>query len=273
MTILSAALAEGRSVLPAGEARLLLRHLLGCDAAYLVAHGEDSLAAEQLGRYRDLVERRAAGTPVAYLTGTREFFGRPFCVTPDVLIPRPETELLVAAAVAGLSGIVRPRVLDLGTGSGCIAVTLALELGAADVSASDVCLHALRVARGNAARLGAAVRFIRGDWLAAFGAMRFDMIVANPPYVPSTDPHLGEGDLRFEPNRALDGGGEGLDALRAIIGSAATRLHPGGSLLLEHGYDQSGQVLEMLRRAGYKDIHQQRDLAGIVRISGGRAPA
>lgn len=273
MTTIAAALAAAREKIPMTEARLLARHALGCTPAWLEAHRDEEMGGEQAAAFAALVARRAAGEPVAYLLGRREFYGRDFTVAPAVLIPRPETELLVDLAKAAVANLAAPHILDLGTGSGCIAVTLALELAAATVVAIDVSAAALAVARSNADRLGARVRFVESDWFAALGEERFDLIVANPPYVAAGDPHLGEGDLRFEPETALHCGADGLNAIRRIVTVAAAHLEPRGTLYFEHGYDQAQAVAALLRQAGFSDIEQHRDLAGIVRVSGGRTPA
>jgi release factor glutamine methyltransferase len=267
---ITAALAEARQQIPVAEARLLLGHLLQRSTAWLEAHRDEALAPTDAGQFAALVARRAAGEPVAYLLGQREFYGRDFAVTPDVLIPRPETELLVdiAKEKVGADGTV--SILDLGTGSGCLAVTLALELPQARVAAVDVSPAALEVARGNAARLGARVAFVASDWFAALPAATYDLIVSNPPYVAAGDPHLAQGDLRFEPAGALTDHADGLAAIRRIVADAPHWLVPGGWLFFEHGYDQAEAVRVLLEATGYTDIEQRRDLAGIVRASGGR---
>ena len=263
-------LAQARRSVAANEARLLLRHVIGASAGEIAAHPERALDALDRDHYRTLVARRAAGEPIAYLLGSREFFGREFQVSPAVLIPRPETELLVDVAMAKLRGVARPRILDLGTGSGCVAISLALELGAT-VTAVDLSAEALAVARTNARSLGAAVTFMVSDWYSAVGG-RFDLIVANPPYVAEGDPHLSAGDLRFEPSMALACGTDGLSAIRRIVAEAPRCLSPGAWLFLEHGYDQASAIRDLL--AGhFTDIEQHRDLAGIVRVSGGRCAA
>lgn len=260
------ALALARGRIAVAEAKLLLRHVLGCAAAEIAAHPERSVDETQASQYASLVGRRAAGEPVAYLLGRREFYGREFAVTPAVLIPRPETELLVEAALAKLSRRNTPGILDLGTGSGCVAITLALETGVT-VIAADVSPEALAVARANAERLGAPVRFVESDWFSAIEG-RFDLVVANPPYVAEGDPHLR--DLAFEPAGALVSGKDGLDAIRRIVAEAPRHLRPGGWLLFEHGHDQAGAVCRLLAGAGFAEIEQHRDLAGILRVSGGR---
>lgn len=269
---IAGALAWARARIEPMAARILLRHVLRCPPARLVAYPEARLNAEDWAAYRALVERRQAGEPVAYLVGEREFFGRSFLVSPAVLIPRPETELLIELALAHLDGCPRPRVLDLGTGSGALAVTLALELDAAEVTAVDVSREALWVAMANAARLGASVSFVQSRWFDALCDERYQLIVANPPYVAANDPHLGEGDLRFEPRGALVAGADGLDDLKTIIAEAPRHLDDDGWLMLEHGYDQAATVRSLLTDAGFTAIRSWTDLAGIERASGGRWP-
>lgn len=268
MTTVGTLLAEARRRIPASEARLLLGHVLGRSAAWLEAHRDDEVAVDS--DYTALVARRATGEPMAYLIGVREFYGRDFVVSPDVLIPRPETELLVDVAKKKVGAGRTARVLDLGTGSGCLAVTLALELPQARVTAVDVSPAALGVARGNAQRLGAQVEFVESDWFAALPPQRFELIVANPPYVAAGDPHLAQGDLRFEPTEALTDHADGLTAIGRIVAQAPDWLAEGGWLFLEHGYDQETAVQALLAAAGFSQIEQHRDLAGIVRATGGR---
>lgn len=259
---------EARTSIPLSEARLLLRHILGVSHAALEAHPERKVSLQDTASFRALAARRAEGCPVAYLTGCREFYGLDFHVTPAVLIPREETELLVDIAVE------RPvrRILDLGTGSGCLAIAVAKQLPQAQVTAVDVSAAALDVARENAARHGVAVRFLQGDWFASLEGERFDLILANPPYVAEADPHLAQGDVRFEPRGALAAGPEGLDDIRRIVAGAPAHLAPGGRLYFEHGYDQAPAVAALLAQAGFVDIEQRRDLAGILRVSGGAQP-
>lgn len=270
MTSIAAALSDARRDLPLAEARLLLRHLLDRNAAWLEAHRDDPLDGPAAAAFRALVKRRARGEPIAYLTGSREFYGRDFAVSPAVLIPRPETELLVDLGKAAVAGLAAPRILDLGTGSGCVAITLALEVPGAAVVAVDVSPAALDVARANAQRLGAAVDFAHSDWFAALAGERFDLIVANPPYVADGDPHLGAGDLRFEPPGALACGADGLAAIRRILAQAPAHLASAGALYFEHGYDQAEAVAALLRAAGFTAPECHRDLAGIARVAGGR---
>ncbi len=266
------ALGEAGKTLGRMEARILLQHATGMTAAEIASHPERNLRGNELEHFLALVKRRAAGEPVAYLTGVREFYGRKFIVTPEVLIPRPETELLVELGLEKLSGIPTPRILDLGCGSACIAVSLSLELPAASVTAVDHSAAALAVARRNAAALGAKLLCIESDWYAALDNQRYHLIVANPPYIAARDPHLVAGDLRFEPLAALASGDDGLTALGTIIEEAPRHLLPGGWLLFEHGYDQAAPVRDLLKSAGFVDIEQHRDLAGIIRVSGGSLP-
>ncbi|MBI3524301.1 MAG: peptide chain release factor N(5)-glutamine methyltransferase [Betaproteobacteria bacterium] len=270
MNTIADVLAVAREKISISEAKLLLRHVLTCNTAYLEAHREEELSDYAAARFADLLKRRAAGQPIAYLTGLREFYGRNFAVSPPVLIPRPETELLVELGIAKLSGQPLPRILDLGTGSGCIAVSLALELAAAMVTATDISPDALAVARRNAADHAAALHFAESDWFAELDGECFDLIVANPPYIPLGDSHLSQGDLRFEPPQALASGADGMEAIRRIIAAAPRHIKPGGWLLFEHGYDQASAVRSLLEEAGYVEIEQHRDLSGIVRVSGGR---
>lgn len=267
---IAGALAWARGNIDLMDARVLLRHVLQCPASRLVAWPEQRLSAAEWASFSQLVERRVAGEPIAYLVGEREFFGRSFAVGPAVLIPRPDTELLVELALAHFSGQPRVRVLDMGTGSGALAITLALELDDPDVTALDRSREALWVAMANAARLGASVSFVQSDWFGALGDERFQLIVANPPYIAAADPHLEQGDLRFEPRTALAAGPAGLDDLAEIIAGAPAHLEPGGWLFVEHGYDQASAVRGLLADVGYASIASWKDLAGIERVSGGR---
>ncbi|WP_028214776.1 peptide chain release factor N(5)-glutamine methyltransferase [Paraburkholderia mimosarum] len=267
------------SPLPALEARILLMHVLGWRRTELITRGDQALDAARVDAYRALEARRVQGEPIAQLVGAREFYGLDFDVTPDVLIPRPETELLVETALSALDGIARPRVLDLGTGSGAIAVALASARPDARVWAVDRSTAALEVAARNAGKLldarrpGGPLAFVAGSWYDTLDpALRFDAIVSNPPYIASGDPHLEQGDLRFEPRGALTDEADGLSALRVIIEGAPGRLTPGGTLWMEHGYDQAAAVRALLETAGFADVRSECDLAGIDRISGGRLP-
>ena len=260
------------------DARVLLGHVLGRNRAWLAAHADEPLSRADAAAFAALAKRRRDGEPVAYLTGTREFWGLTLVVSPAVLIPRPETETLVELALARLPEDRATRVLDLGTGSGAIALAIAHSRPQARVLAIDASPDALAVARENALRLGLGnVEFLQSDWYDALPSSGpaaaggpFDLIAANPPYVVAGDPHLDDGDLRFEPVGALSPGGDGLDALRTIIAGAPGRLVPGGTLVVEHGYDQAERVRELFAAGGLTEIVSAHDLAGIPRIVAGR---
>lgn len=261
---------QRQSALDPLDHRVLLCHALGLNRIALITQSERVLSDEELQRYRALVQRRLDGEPIAYIVGQREFFGLPFEVGKAVLIPRPDTELLVELTLDRLPRA--GRVLDMGTGSGAIAVALAHTRKDADVSALDVSAEALAVARRNADANGARVTFLHSDWFGALhAAPPFDVIAANPPYIASGDHHLSEGDLRFEPVGALTDHADGLTALRTLVAGAAAHLAPRGWLLMEHGYDQAAPVRALLAEAGYTEVQSWRDLAGIERVSGGRA--
>lgn len=252
------------------EARVLLREVLNQSDAYLLAHGDELLTAEQAQQYVALVVRRVAGEPIAYITGCREFHGREFKVTPDVLIPRPETELLVELALQRLPAGAPARVLDLGAGSGCIGITIAAERPQLQVTLVDASEAALEIARANAAQWAPAnTMLLQSDWYSAIGEERYDLIVANPPYVADGDAHLQQGDLRFEPRSALAAGVDGLNDLSRIIARAPQYLRAGGWLLLEHGFDQAVACAWLLEAAGFQDHFNAPDLAGMPRVSGG----
>lgn len=253
------------------EARVLLREVLQQSDAWLLTHDDELLTAEQAQQYVALVVRRVAGEPVAYITGRREFHGREFAVNPSVLIPRPETELLVELALQRLSAGTSARVLDLGAGSGCIGITIAAERPQTQVMLVDASEAALEIARANAAQWAPSnTTLLHSDWYSAVAAERYDLIVANPPYVAEGDAHLQQGDLRFEPRSALAAGVDGLSDLSRIIAQAPQRLHAGGWLLLEHGFDQAVACAWLLEAAGFQDVFNAPDLAGVPRVSGGR---
>ncbi|WP_374337397.1 peptide chain release factor N(5)-glutamine methyltransferase [Leeia sp.] len=258
--------------LPRLEARLLLQQVLQVNHAWLVAHGGEPISSDARLDFATLVQRRLAGEPIAYLLESREFYGRPFRVTPAVLIPRPDTELLIEQALAHLPADPPLQVLDVGTGSGCIAITLALERPQWQLTALDLSDAALQVAQNNARRLGAAVRFVHSDYLSAVTGQQFDAIVSNPPYIPQGDPHLQQGDLRYEPASALTDGADGLQAYRALAQQAKACLRPGGWLLVEHGYDQGETVPALLQQAGWQQIHLHHDLAGQARVTCAQRP-
>lgn len=281
MLTLKAALEEATAAIGRTDAQVIMAHLLGVNRAYLAANPMRVLTETEDARVDTIVARRSLGHPVAYLLGAREFYSREFAVSPDVLIPRPETETLVEAALdlvrnrgrTSLPGAeVRPlSLLDLGTGCGAIAITLARERSDLEVTATDSSAGALEVARANAASHAARVEFALGDWYTPVAGRRFDLIVSNPPYVAARDPHLSRGDLRFEPRQALtDESADGLDSLRAIVAGAAAHLNPGGWLLVEHGYDQAAGVAALLAQAGFAKPLSIPDLAGIPRVAGAR---
>jgi release factor glutamine methyltransferase len=253
------------------EAELLLRSVLGCERSHLLAHAEEAIDSSKARLAKDVFARRRAGEPIAYITGWREFYGIRLCVTPDVLIPRPETELLVELALERVATAFPARVLELGTGSGAIAVALARERPDLTVVATDISEAALAVARRNARDHGAAIAFVKSDWFGVLEPERFDLIVSNPPYVAASDAHLERGDVRFEPRLALVGGEDGLTCIRAIAARAQRRLRPGGWLLLEHGYDQGDRCIGLLREFGYSDVEDFEDLAGVPRVCTGRS--
>ncbi len=253
------------------EGRLLLAHVLGCDRSWLIAHADDALTTAQAQAFEKLARRRHNGEPIAYLTGRREFYGLDLEVSPDVLIPRPETELLVDLALERIDERDAVRVLDLGTGSGAIALAIARHRPHCSVLAVDASASALALASNNAKRLGIGnAAFIESDWFERVPREAFAVIVSNPPYVANEDTHLTQGDLRFEPPIALRGGIDGLAALRKIVAGAASYLAPAGWLFIEHGYNQAESVRTLFHDAGYGSVESRRDLAGIPRVTFGR---
>ena len=251
------------------EAEILLAHVLQRPRAYLYANPDLELQSDRSETFSKLVERRAKGEPVAYLTGVREFWSLPLKVTRDVLIPRPETELLVEAALARIPDREAARVADIGTGSGAVALALASERKQADIHATDISAAAISLARENARTLGLDVQFHTGSWCEPLQG-RFDLIVSNPPYVADNDPHLQRGDCRFEPRDALTPGGDGLGAIREITAQASKMIRPGGWLLFEHGFEQGEAVCEILMDEGFSGVESLRDLEGHERVSLGR---
>ena len=253
------------------EAEILLAHALDRPRAWLYAHADDAVPAAARTMFEAMVARRSAGEPVALLTGRQGFWSLDLLVTPDVLIPRADTELLVECALAVLPADMPCRVADLGTGSGAIALAIASERLLAQIVAIDASVAALDVAVRNAeiSGLSSRVRCIRGDWLASLKGERFDAIVSNPPYLADDDPHLKQGDLRYEPRRALVSGSDGLDAIRAIVGDAPAHLLPDGWLLLEHGCEQGAAVRALLEAAGFEQVATQRDIEARERVTGG----
>jgi release factor glutamine methyltransferase len=260
------------SASPALDAQILLAFALGCSRTHLLAWPQKLLTTEQLDRFRQLIELRICGHPVAYLTGTREFWSLPLKVDESTLIPRPETETLVEFVLERFAADTVLDVVDLGTGSGAIACAIASERPRWNIVASDVSTAALDIARDNAHTHGLNnIHFVHGDWFEALaGESRFDLIVSNPPYIAAGDPHLSTGDVAFEPATALVSGADGLDDIRRIAAQAPGRLKAAGWLALEHGYDQQPAVAAILRAAGFDANEQRRDLAGVPRMTAGR---
>lgn len=267
----AALLAEARNTLDAVDAECLLAHALGRDRSWVYAHADAEVDRVIAHAFQALCARRVAGEPVAYLTGRQGFWTLDLAVSADTLVPRPETELLVQLALARIPEDAPARLADLGTGCGAIALALASERPQAHVVATDASAEALRMASGNARdnRIGN-VEFRQGDWLAPLSRELFDLIASNPPYIALGDPHLAQGDLRFEPPLALASGADGLDAIRTIVAGAPRHLHPGGWLLLEHGWEQGAAVRGLLEAAGFGLVSSVRDLEARERVSLGR---
>ena len=258
---------------PRADAEILLAHVMRRSRSYFVAWPEAQVSLDDALAFEALLARRVAGEPVAYLLGSRGFYGLDLAVSPAVLIPRAETEVLVEAALERLpppDAATACRVADLGTGSGAIALALANEHKDVQVVAVDVSLQALAQARANAVALGLTVDFRLASWCEGLADDVFDMIVSNPPYICADDEHLAQGDVRFEPALALASGADGLDAIRAIIACAPAHLKPGGWLLFEHGYDQAEAVAALLRAAGWQAVESLQDLLGHFRVTLGR---
>ncbi|WP_022980511.1 peptide chain release factor N(5)-glutamine methyltransferase [Ideonella sp. B508-1] len=254
------------------DAHLLLGHLLQRERSWLIAHDDALLTETQQQHWNGLVRRRLDGEPVAYLLGEREFHGLTLQVSPAVLVPRPDTEVLVDWALECLHacGAATPRVIDLGTGSGAIALALRHRWPAAELTALDASAEALAMAQANAQCLRLPVRFLLSDWWQAVDSETFDLAVSNPPYIAGDDPHLPA--LRHEPRQALTPEGDGLDALRTLVRDAAPHLRPGAWLLFEHGWDQAEAVRRLLTAAGFVEVQSRQDLAGLDRCTGGRWP-
>ncbi|HEX4853878.1 peptide chain release factor N(5)-glutamine methyltransferase [Arenimonas sp.] len=276
MATLANALRDAASRLPRDaarlEAELLLAHAMQRPRSWFYAHASDVLDAADAEAFEALVRRRLHGEPVAQITGQRGFWSLELAVTADTLIPRPETERLVELALDRMPRAEPLRVLDLGTGTGAIALAIASERPLAEVTATDASAAALAVAAGNARDAGLPVRFLPGDWFAAVPREQFDLVLSNPPYLAEDDPHLRQGDLRFEPRTALASGADGLDAIRAISAAAPAHLAPGGWLLVEHGLEQGAAVRALFRAAGLEQVATERDLEHRDRVTLGRKP-
>ena len=259
-----------RSPLPKLEARMLLQYVGGFPRAYLVAHDDEVLPDMMVWQLNDMQQARLDGVPMAYLLGEREFYGRVFQVTPAVLIPRPETELLVETVMQYLPH--GGRVWDVGTGSGIIAITTVLERSDAQVHASDISAEALDIARNNTGRLGAQVAFHLGSWYAVTPPQNelVDVLVSNPPYIHKDDGHLQQGDLRFEPQQALTDFDDGLSAYRALAADCAQHVKPQGWLMVEHGFEQAADIQAIFQAAGLQQVHTLQDHAGLDRITLGQ---
>jgi release factor glutamine methyltransferase len=252
------------------EAKILLAHVLGRDRAWVAAHGDAPLSRDEASAFEAIARRRREGEPVAYLTRRREFFGLDLEITPEALIPRPETELLVERALSSIEADASVLVLDLGCGSGAVALAIARERPRSRVLGVDLAPGAVELAKRNGERLAIGnATFVVADWFDGVPREAFDVIVANPPYVAEDDPYLKEGDLRFEPPIALTPGPDALAAIRTIIEAAPAHLAPRGALALEHGHDQSAAVQTLFSKAGLTDVRSWRDLAGIFRVTTG----
>jgi release factor glutamine methyltransferase len=253
------------------EAEILLAACLDRPRSHLFAWPERQVEPQLQERFAALIRRRASGEPIAYLLGQREFWSLPLTVTQQTLIPRPETETLVTLALEKMPHNRALRIADLGTGTGAIALAIARERPRSEVIATDISADALFVAKGNALRLGIDnVRFVCGSWCRAFTSDAFDFVLSNPPYVAETDPHLREDDLRFEPRTALAAGPEGMNELQRLVPCAHSRLHRDGWLMVEHGYDQGGKVMQLMRTQGFREISDHHDAAGQSRVTLGQ---
>ncbi len=252
-------------------AEILLQYTLKVARAYLYAHTEQTLSPDQIAHYQDLLQRRQQGTPIAYLIGQRSFWTFDLMVSPHTLIPRPETELLIERILAKTDSKRPYTLLDLGTGSGAIALAIASERPHWQITACDQSVEALQIAEHNAQALQlTTIQFIQSDWFQALDQQQFDIIVSNPPYLSCNDPHLLQGDLRFEPQSALVSGQDGLDALRIIIQNSCHHLRGHGLLIVEHGYEQGAAIYELLDLNGYQNIQSWQDWQGHIRVCSGR---
>lgn len=257
----------------ATDARLLLQQVLGVNRAWLMAHANDALQTNRDAEFQALLTRRLDGEPIAYLIQQREFYGLTLRLSPATLIPRPDSETLVDAALEKIPHAQPIKVLDLGTGSGALALAIAHNRPQASLLAVDASDAALAVAQDNANRLSLnTVQFALSDWYTNLAEQRFDVIVSNPPYIAQNDPHLRQGDLRFEPTSALVAGADGLDDIRHIVAQGLIHLNPQGWLLLEHGYNQAAAVRELMAQAGFVEVATRQDLGGNERVTLGKNP-
>jgi len=277
VTTISQALSDARHRLqatspsPAVDASVLLCHVLGCSPSHLIAWPDNQLSPHQASQFKEILQQRVEGKPVAYITGEREFWSLPLKVTREVLIPRPETETLVEFVLERFSDKTALGVADLGTGSGAIACALAVERPRWNITATDASIEALRIAQLNAsAHKLEKIHFLHGQWFEPLAALDFDLIISNPPYVAIDDPHLIEGDVRFEPEAALISGEQGMDAIALLTRQAGKYLRTDGWLVVEHGYDQQLAVYDCFKQDGFEDIVQLTDLAGLPRVTVGR---
>ncbi|HEC27787.1 MAG TPA: peptide chain release factor N(5)-glutamine methyltransferase [Gammaproteobacteria bacterium] len=256
---------------PAQEAEYLIEAICGISRSHQLIHPDEELSEKQCQQFDSAIKRRIAGEPLAYITGSRGFWDMDLQVTPDVLIPRPDTECLVEQALQRIPADARWQIVDLGTGSGAIALVLARERPLCDITATDLSMAALVIAKENARLQDVKnISFAAGSWFQPIKNRLFEMIICNPPYIPVDDPHLKQSDLPAEPDHALISGGDGLDAIRKIISDSVLHLKPGAFLLLEHGYDQAIKVTELLCNEGFKEIFTEKDYGGNDRVTGGR---
>lgn len=276
MTTISALLREASLALvsdtPRLDAELLLGFVLKKNAAWLMAHGTDDMPKDSHAEFLRILERRKAGEPIAHILGSRGFWTLDLTVTADTLIPRPETELLVELAISKCALHKKIRVLDLGSGSGAVALAIAAECKNADVIAVDKSVAAIGVAEGNARSNHLSVEFLHSDWFSALENQKFDLVVSNPPYIPESDPHLGQGDLRFEPISALASGADGLDDIRLIVSPAPAFCLPQAWLMIEHGFDQGEAVRGLFSKAGFCNVETVQDLEQRDRVTIGQMP-
>lgn len=256
--------------LPLSEKLILIEYTIKKNKSWIIAHDDEMISEQIRSEYYKVASRRLNGEPISYITGYREFMGHEFIITPDVLIPRHDTEILVERSIEYLYSQKKPSILDLGTGSGIVAISIGLAIPDADIWACDISNKALMIAKANASKLGVNIQFVESDWFNSLGQLKkFDLIVSNPPYISKNDRHLNEGDLRFEPLMSLTDNYDGLSALRIIVKNSIMYLKPGAMLIVEHGWNQSNEVYNMFKCNNYINIETKCDLSGIKRICGG----